>query len=71
MKDTFPQQIHLTNLQNQFPDFRCLPVSTLLVVILFLLKRDNRAAKSAGVNSGLLDPILILDNKLSRFRLAL
>lgn len=53
MKDTFPEQIHLTNLQNQFPDFRCLPASTLLVIILFLLKRDNRAVKSTGVNSEL------------------
>lgn len=61
----------LTNLQNHTDDFRRLPVSTLLVIILFLLKRDSRAVKSAGVNSGLLDPILILDNKLSRFRLAL
>ena len=61
----------LTNLQNHKDDLCRLPVSTLLVIILFLLKRDNRAAKSAGVNSGLLDPILILDNRLSRFRLAL
>ena len=40
-------------------------------VSLFLLKRDNRAVKSAGVNSVALLPILVFDNRLSRLRLAL